>query len=113
MDFTKKYETKMSNAKKTLDMPVDLNSVYAQITDIFLKKSFEKLLLHEQLYFWDFGVRDTRQLKMGMIISIICGKDEYHFELVAMIEDLKGEIGDILGWIRQYRAPWKNVCALR
>lgn len=103
----------MSNAKKTLDIPVDLNSVYANINDICLKKSFETLLLHGYLYFWDFGVRDTRQLKMGMKVSIICDKDEYHFELVAMIEDLKGEIGDILGWARQYSAPWKNVCALK
>ncbi len=113
MDFIKKYKTKMSNSKKTLDIPVEIMSVYSQITDSYLKETFKELLPYRELYFWDFGVRQTRKFNVGTKIVIICGPDRYHVELIKIINDSNGVIGDIFGWSRQFGAPWKNVCALK
>jgi len=112
MEYIKTYKTTVPNAKKTLDRPVILDVVYSQVTDSHLKEAFGKLLHHKKLYFWDFGVKATRELKPGMELAIICGANRYDCELVAIIKDPKGEIGDIFGWARQFEAPWKNVCAL-
>lgn len=113
MDYIKTYKTTVPNAKKTLDRPVELDVVYSQITDPSLKQAFGKLLSHKKLYFWDFGVKATRELKLGMEIAIICGTNRYDCELVTIINDPKGEIGDIFGWGRNFESPWKNVCALK
>jgi 5-methylcytosine-specific restriction protein A len=114
MDYIKSYKTTVANAKKTLDRPVELDVVYSQITDPYLKEIFGKLLPHKKLYFWDFGVKATRELKLGMEIAIICGTNRYDCELAAIIKDPKGIIGDIFGWRRLFEeTPWKNVCALK
>lgn len=113
MDYIKTYKTTVPNAKKTLDRPVALDVVYPQIIDPYLKEVFGKLLPYKKLYFWDFGVIATRELKLGMEIAIICGTNRYDCELVAIIKDPRGKIGDIFGWGRQFKAPWKNVCALK
>jgi hypothetical protein len=113
MDYIKTYKTTVPNARKTLDKPVVLDVVYSQITDHYLKEAFGKLLPHKKLYFWDFGFKATRELKLGIEIAILCGITRYDCELIAIIKDPKGEIGDIFGWGRQFEAPWKNVCALK
>lgn len=113
MDYIKTYKTAVPNAKKTLDNPVKLDEVHSQITDTYLKEAFGKLLPHGNLYFWDFGVKATTVLKPGMEIAIICGAKRYDCEVVSVIRDPKGEIGDIFCWTRQFETPWKNVCALK
>jgi hypothetical protein len=113
MDYIKTYKTSVANAKKTLDIPVVLDVVYSQITNPNLKVAFGQLLPLKKLYFWDFGIKAARELEPGMEIAIICGKNRYDCELVTIINDQEGEIGDIFEWARQYGAPWKNVCALK
>lgn len=36
----------------------------------------------------------------------------YHALVVAMIKDNSGEVGDVVGWTRQFNSPWKNVFLL-
>ncbi|MBP7527189.1 MAG: HNH endonuclease [Syntrophorhabdaceae bacterium] len=112
MDYIRIYKTEVPNAKKTLDTAVVLNDVYQQIKNSILKDTFREILPHGSLYFWDFGVKAGRELKNGMSVSIICGNKKYDCLLIEIIEDPKGELGDIFGWARQFQAPWKNVCAL-
>lgn len=113
MDYIQIYKTRMPNARKTLDSAVTLNEVYQRINNTILKEKFGKILSHKSLYFWDFGAKAVKELKNGMSVSIICGNKKYDCQLIEIIDDPEGELGNILGWARQFQAPWKNVCALK
>lgn len=112
MEYIRIYETKVPNARITLDRQVELENIYQQISDSALKEKFYELLAYKSLNFWDFGVRASKNLKKGMSVSIICETIKYDGVLLDIIEDPRGEIGDLLGWARQFGEPWKNVCAL-
>jgi len=112
MDYIRIYKTRVPNARKTLDSAVVLSDVYQRISNPILKEKFHNILPHISLYFWDFGVKAVSQLKIDMYVSIICGNKKYDCQLIEIIDDPQGELGDIFGWTRQFKAPWKNVCAL-
>ncbi|GAW67967.1 HNH endonuclease domain protein [Geoanaerobacter pelophilus] len=112
MEYIKVYSTKVPNAAITLDKMIQLAPAFSKISNSDIRRHFSKLLDRERLNFWDFGVRATAALKNGDSVSIICGSKCYSCQIIDIIKDPNGELGDLLGWARQFGAPWKNVCAL-
>lgn len=112
MEYIKVYKTKVPNAAISLDRMIQLASAFSKIRSTEIKTSFSKLLDHEKLNFWDFGVKATAALNKGDFVNIICGSNSYLCQIIEIIKDPIGELGDIFGWTRMYDAPYKNVCAL-
>lgn len=112
MEYIKVYSSAVPNAAKTLDNKIYLASILNKIKSPVIRTGISKLLDHERLNFWDFGVRATAILRNGDSVNIICGSKCYSCQIIDIIKDPNGELGDIFGWARQFSAPWKNVCAL-
>ncbi|WP_243374121.1 HNH endonuclease [Geotalea sp. SG265] len=112
MEYIKVYKTKVPNAAITLDRMIQLASAFSKIRSTEIRTRFSKLLDHEKLNFWDFGVKATAALNKGDSVNIICGSKGYLCQIIEIIKDPNGELGDIFGWTRMYDAPYKNVCAL-
>lgn len=112
MEYIKIYRTTVPNAVKTLDHMIHLAVASRRIKSPETTVRFSELLEHEKLSFWDFGVRATAVLKKGDSVNIICGSKCYSCQIIDIIKDPSGELGDIFGWSRQFGAPWKNVSAL-
>lgn len=112
MEFVKIYKTHVPNSARTLDRKVRIASLLVNAGSEVIRSSLASLLQHEQLNFWDFGVRATPQISVGSPVKIICGTTCYSGVVIQKINDPAGELGDLLGWARQFKAPWKNVCAL-
>lgn len=113
MEYIKVYSSAVPNAAKTLDNKIHLASTLNKIKSPEIRTSFSKLLGHESLNFWDFGVRATKIITQGDAVNIICSSKCYSCQIVDVIKDPFGELGDLFGWSRQFDAPWKNVCALK
>jgi hypothetical protein len=113
VDYIQIYKTEVPNAKITLDKPVVIEDIYNKINGLSVKMALQKLLPLERLYFWDFGVRASKELKEGVDATIICRLKKYDCKIIVTINDPGGELGDVLGWVRQFHTPWKNVCALK
>ncbi len=112
MEFVKIYSTAVPNAARTLDKRIAIAPLLARIESGRVKASLALIQSHSELNFWDFGVRATRQLSVNDLVKIICGSTCYSGRVIHIIKDPSGELGDRLGWARQFKAPWKNVCAL-
>lgn len=112
MEYIKVYKSTVSNASKTLDRQIQLDSAFRKISSPTIKNRFSSLLVHEKLNFWDFGVMATAVIKNGDSVKIICASKCYTCQVVDIIKDPEGELGDIFGWSRQFDSPWKNVCAV-
>ena len=112
MEYIKVYKGSVSNAALTLNKKIDLNTTFSAIRSSEIKNCFNRLLAHGELNFWDFGVKATVVLRKDDLVNIICGSRCYSCQIIDIIKDPSGELGDILGWSRQFNAPWKNVCAL-
>lgn len=112
MEFVKIYSTAVPNAVKTLDKRVAITPLMARVKSDSIKASLALIQSHGELNFWDFGVRATPQLSADDSVKIICGTTCYSGTIIRIINDPSGELGDQLGWARQFKAPWKNVCAV-
>ena len=112
MEFVKIYSTAVPNAARTLDKRVAIAPLLARIRSDSVKATLALIQNHGEVHFWDFGVRATPQLSPDDSVKIICGTTCYSGRVIRIINDPSGELGDQLGWTRQFKAPWKNVCAL-
>lgn len=113
MEFVKIYTSAVHNATRTLDKRVAIAPLLGKITSEKVRASLLSLIeSYSELNFWDFGVRATPQLSVNDSVKIICGTICYSGRVVYKINDPTGELGDQLGWTRQFKAPWKNVSAL-
>jgi len=112
MEFVKIYSTAVPNAARTLDKRVALAPLLARIKSDSVKASLALIQNHGEVNFWDFGVRATPQLSPDDSVKIICSTTCYSGRVIRIINNPSGELGDQLGWTRQFEAPWKNVCAL-
>lgn len=112
MEFVKIYRTSVPNAKVSLAKKVAIAPLIENATSENVKSSLSLILNHGELNFWDFGVRATPKLSIGDSVKIICGTKCYSGKIIGKIDEPTGELGDLLGWARQFQAPWKHVCAL-
>ena len=112
MEFVKIYSTAVPNAARTLDRRVPIAPLLAKATSERVRSSLSLILEHGELNFWDFGVRATPQLSINDTVKIICRKTCYSGQIIQIINDPTGELGDLLGWSKIHGSPWRNVCAL-
>lgn len=112
MEFIKIYKGKVPNATKSLDRKVQVAPILEKIQFWQTREAFSRLLANKELNFWDFGVRASPQISVGDSVRILCGTACYSGQVIAKLEDPSGEVGDLLGWSRQFKAPWRNICAL-
>lgn len=108
--YLKIYKSKVPNTNISLEKKVPVS----EFID-YVRGADHKNLLSEMgyVYMWDFGVNATKHLKEGDKIWILTGDKLYETELKFIIKDEKGEIGDTIGWYRQFNAPWKNVAVFK
>jgi len=105
--YLKAYKTKPPNTALTLDRKVNLNDLLGKIKNEEVKIRLEKIDI-DSFYCWDFGKKATESLGNGKIVSIFC-QDEFYIGIIKIIiKDKDGEIGDFIGWSRQYENPWEN-----
>lgn len=112
MEFAKIYNTAVPNAKATLARKVEIAPLVARITSTVLRSSLLSISDYREVNFWDFGVRATPQISDNDSVNIICLDRCYSGRIISKINDSTGELGDLIGWARQFSAPWRNPCAL-
>lgn len=112
MEFVKIYRTRVPNAARTLDQKVGIASLLESTKSNSVRSALASLLHYKRLNFWDFGVRATPLISIDSTVKIVCGSICYSGLVISKISDPSGELGDLLGWARNYKAPWKNICAL-
>jgi hypothetical protein len=71
------------------------------------------LRYHKEFNFWDVGKKATPYLSPGNKIAIICETYVYLGEIIEIIKDESGLLGDTLGWTRQFKNPSQNVIVLK
>lgn len=68
------------------------------------------------MFFWDLGKAITNKIISKIsdnpILIINCQDDVYVGRIIGLIREESGTFGDVLGWSRLYRKPWKNVLLL-
>ena len=109
MAYVKIYKSKVSNAKITLQNKVHIGDLINDLTNNDLKQKLQQYKQFGSINFWDFGDNASKNIKASNQIFILCGKDIYWGNVIALISDESGEIGDCLRWVRQYGNPWTNV----
>lgn len=104
--FIKIYASLVPNTKISLQQKVAVSEF-----EEFLKDGSKKTMLQEikHVYMWDFGVNASKHLKKGDKIWILTGDKLYETDLLFIIKDELGQIGDAIGWARQFGGAWKNV----
>lgn len=110
--FLKIYSGRVANANKTLKKQININKLIERINDPFLRdriRMFEKFI---EVNLWDLGKKATEEINTGDYLAVSCEDYIYTGKIIGIIHDDKGEIGDIVGWARQFEQPWQNVIFL-
>lgn len=108
-EYLKIYKSAVANTSKSLDQKIPLSRIKHLPP---FQKHLKKIEKYSSLNFWDFGVKASEYLEPDDTVWIRTGDTLYKGVLVTIIEDESGEIGDSIGWARQFKAPWKNVAIL-
>ena len=111
--FVRKYASWVPNAAKTLrggGLPIE--DLVDRLSSDVLVERVSRYADSGQLHFWDLGVRASKQIEANSILIVICSYDVYVGRVLGKITDPSGELGDALGWARQFRQPWQNVLVL-
>ncbi len=111
MIYAKMYKNRVHNTVLSLDNYVRIPALRDRIKDDKLKRKLDDIG-SEKTYFWDFGKRASQFLKPGSEFILVCSDRMYTGTISVLISDPDGEIGDCIGWARQYRKPWVNVAAI-
>ena len=106
-EYLKIYRSLVPNTKISLEYKIPINSRI-----VSLAGGNSLISNYASLNFWDFGVKASRHIKSGDLVWIITGDVIYKAEVLTLISDSTGALGDAIGWSRQFKAPWKNVAAL-
>lgn len=100
------------NERKTLRKSISLGSLVEKLSNMSLKIAVSKYTYHPPVYLWDFGVRASEHISNEDLIYIQCDETLYYAKVLEKIEDLDGEIGDLVGWRRIRQQSWKNPVVL-
>ncbi len=109
----KKYNGNVANQHKTLARSVLLDSLISELSNASLETALNELKPIREVFLWDVGKLGSKHLDQGAILVVICGKNVYYGEILTLLYDEEGKIGDIVGWYKQFGAPWRNPVLLR
>ncbi len=114
MIYVKYYASSVgSNTKKTLKNKISLSKVLKSVSTNDIPQISNLATLYDELNFWDLGKAASNKISKEDILIIICKDDIFCSEIVDIIYDKKGVLGDYFGWSRQFKNPWQNVIALK
>lgn len=111
--FIKIYQSKVQNAKRTLDRSIDVEDLISKLGNKHLISELAKFRREGEVNLWDVGKRDIAVINIGDMLAISCKDVIYFGQIIGIIGDAEGEIGDKVGWARQYEKPWVNVIILK
>ncbi len=106
--YLKKYKSRVGNAKISLEQAVPISQICSKLNEGTAKRVKDASGNNSSLYFWDFGKRASEHIKIGDIIIIQTEDELFWGNAITHLSDKKGEIGDSIGWSRQFETPWVN-----
>jgi len=112
---SEEYWTKLeelTGCEKPRNLPTPPRTVWIKLVELLGLGRAMSLLDFEALNYWDFGVNATERIAKADIIYIICGSKKYTCVIADIVKDPSGELGDLLGWHRQFGKPWTNICLM-
>lgn len=113
MMFIKTYSGVVANATKTLKNTVKVNELISKLNDEYLTSQLKEYKKYNEINLWDLGKRATTQINVGANLAISCKNNIYIGQIIGVIDDVNGAIGDVVGWTRQFGRPWSNVILLK
>ena len=111
--FAKIYSSFVANSNKTLKNTVNVSKLISKLKDENLISKLSKFKKYSEVNLWDLGKKATSQIKVGAILTIICKDVIYSGQIVGIVNDENGDIGNAVGWARQFKNPWSNVILLK
>lgn len=111
--YIKIYLGKVANANKTLKKSIKIQDLILRINDNYLISRLREFNKYDEINLWDLGKKAITKIKIGENLAISCEDYIYIGEIIGTIDDKKGEIGDIVGWAKQFKKPWSNVIILK
>lgn len=114
MIYIKTYGTGAKpNASKSLDRKINISELANRLEKPELRNKIQNFNEYGDLNFWDFGVRASKYINPGDRAFIFIQNRYYFGNIVSVVKDSSGEIGDEIEWHRQfYDTPWKNICLI-
>jgi|SRR5579859_1162734 len=107
MTYLKRYGSGFEqNAKRTLLTKVDLNGFSDRIAQPLLSKALRKYV--QPVWIWDFQQELTEALRNGDEVHVVLPGTYLHLEVVEMLQDKRGELGELVGWHKLFKNPWKH-----
>jgi len=113
MVFVKLYLGIVANAIRTLKNTIKVNELISKLNDEYLISQLKDYEKYKEINLWDLGKRATAQINVGANLAISCKDNIYVGQIIGVIDDVNGAIGDVVGWARQFEQPWSNVILLR
>jgi len=110
--FVKIYSGRVPNANKTLKKTIKTQSLIERINNYSLRLRINEFKNHNEINLWDLGKKAIKEITIGENLAITCSDSIYVGKIIGTIYDEKGEIGDIVGWAKQYKKLWQNVIIL-
>jgi hypothetical protein len=94
------------NAQLTLFRTVQISHFAHKIAQPLLATAVRRYT--DPVNLWDFQTQLNQVLMPDDEVFILLPIGFFHLRLVQMFEDRLGEIGDLVGWHRLFRSPWRN-----
>jgi len=111
--FIKIYSGVVGNTNKTLKKTVEISELISKLNDNYLISRLREFSGYGEINLWDLGKKAKSEICSGDYLCISCKDNIYFGQIIGVIEDKNGEIGDVVGWRRQFENPWSNVIMLK
>jgi hypothetical protein len=102
------------NAHRTLAKDVQIDGLIPKIDGEAEVQKQLKGYAGRGLRFWAFRHEPEEEFRTGDVLLIVLTstKTLFYCEIVGLISDPAGVIGDAIGWSRMYGRPWTRVLLL-
>jgi len=111
--FIKLYSGIVANAIRTLKNSIKVTELVSKLNDDKVSKLLKDYEKYGEVNLWDLGKKARTQIEVGANLAISCKDNIYIGQIIGIINDENGAIGDVVGWARQFEHPWSNVILLK
>jgi hypothetical protein len=109
----KLYYGSVHNQHVSLSKCCTVDHIASTIDDEKILNQLDDIDPLEPVNFWDVGSWGTSILEEGSILSVVCRDYIYTGEIMRMIFDPSGSVGDVIGWSRFQGLSWSNPLILK
>jgi len=107
MTYLRRYGSGFAqNAAKTLSTKIDLTPFGGHIAQPLLGKALRKY--NQPVWLWDFQQKLIDMLHDDDEVYVVLPGNYFHLNIVEILQDQRGEVGDLVGWHRLFKGPWKH-----